>query len=78
MFLYMKYTYWFVLSMTHVYASSYGAVFMEFVCIKDSIESMYHIYTGLTRLVKALVISFIKCGVFVIRVLELHATDIYC
>ena len=35
MFLFMRYTYWFVLSTTRDYASSYGVVFMEFVCIKD-------------------------------------------
>ena len=44
MFLFMRYTYWFVLSTTRDYASSYGVVFMEFVCIKDSIESVYCIY----------------------------------
>ena len=32
MFLHMRYTYWFVLSMTHYYASSYGAV--SWLCIK--------------------------------------------
>ena len=32
MFLYMRYTYWFILSMTHDHASNYGAV--SWLCIK--------------------------------------------